>query len=98
MRVLHRERQDELLRLAEPIGGEIELSASDGGLHLVARLPDKRDDRAVAKNALRRGVHVWPLSTHYLGAERQTALLLGYAGTTSRDMRIGIDVLTDILR
>jgi GntR family transcriptional regulator/MocR family aminotransferase len=97
MRVLHRERQDELLRLAEPIGDHIELTGSDGGLHLVGRLPGHRDDRAVARNALRRGVQVWPLSIHYLGAERRSALLLGYAGTTAQDMRVGVDVLADVL-
>lgn len=94
--MLHRERQQDLLALAEPLGDALRLTASDGGLHLVGRL-DGRDDARVARTALRRGVHVWPLSTHYLGADPGAALLLGYAGTTAEDMRHGIDVLADAL-
>jgi GntR family transcriptional regulator / MocR family aminotransferase len=98
MRVLHHERQHELLRQTRPLGDELELSPSDGGLHLVGRLAEHRDDRAVAKAALRRGVHVWPLSTHYLGPAHRPALLLGYAGTTAEDMRHGVETLAQVLR
>ncbi|QJY44484.1 PLP-dependent aminotransferase family protein [Pseudonocardia broussonetiae] len=96
-RVLHRERQQELLRLAEPLGEQLRLVPSDGGLHLVGLLEAHRDDRAVAKNALRQGVHVWPLSNHYLRPEQMPALLLGYAGTTTEDMRHGIATLATVL-
>jgi GntR family transcriptional regulator / MocR family aminotransferase len=98
MRVLHHERQHELIRRAECITDQLELAPSDGGLHLVGWLADNRDDRAIAKNALRQGVHVWPLSTHYINPESRPALLLGYAGTTREDMRYGIDVLHKVLR
>ncbi|MCF7551535.1 PLP-dependent aminotransferase family protein [Pseudonocardia sp. WMMC193] len=98
MRVLHRERQVELLRCMEPLGEQIRLEPSDGGLHLVGRLPHDHDDRAVAQAALRQGVHVWPLSIHYLGPESRSALLLGYAGTTPTDMSRGVEVLAEALR
>ena len=98
MRVLHLERQHELIKLAAPLGDQVELRPSDGGLHLVGWLADKRDDRAVARNALRHGIHVWPLSTHYLGPTRRSALLLGYAGTRTDDMRDGVGVLSEVLR
>ena len=98
MRVLHHERQHELIQQTEQISDELELTASDGGLHLVGWLAKNRDDRAVAKNALREGVHVWPLSTHYMRPGSRAALLLGYAGTTRDDMRFGVDVLSKVLR
>lgn len=97
MRVLHRERQQTLLRLAEPLGDALRLTASDGGLHLVGRLAAGRDDRSLARRAIREGVHVWPLSTHYLGPDPEVALLLGYAGTTPEDMRHGVEVLAGAL-
>jgi GntR family transcriptional regulator / MocR family aminotransferase len=97
-RVLHRERQQELIKQAQPLAGELQLIPSDGGLHLVGWLAGHRDDRAVAKSALRQGVHVWPLSTHYLRPEHKPALLLGYAGTTTDDMRYGINTLSRLLR
>ncbi|WP_345424905.1 PLP-dependent aminotransferase family protein [Pseudonocardia xishanensis] len=98
MRVLHRERQYELIRYAERLGDQLRLEPSDGGLHLVGRLPQERDDRAVARAALRQGVHTWPLSIHYLRPENSSsALLLGYAGTTTEDMRHGIATLSTVL-
>ncbi|MEU7815674.1 PLP-dependent aminotransferase family protein [Pseudonocardia sp. NPDC049154] len=97
MRVLHRERQQQLVRLAEPLSENLRLAPSDGGLHLVGWLADHRDDRAVAKATLRQGVHVWPLSTHYLRSEAKPAILLGYAGTTAEDMRRGIATLSAVL-
>jgi GntR family transcriptional regulator/MocR family aminotransferase len=97
MRVLHRERQQDLLTLAEPLGHALRRTASDGGLHLVGRLADGRAEAGVARKALRKGVHVWPLSTHHLGSAPGAALLLGYSGTTPEDMRHGIGVLADAL-
>ncbi len=51
----------------------------------------------IANDALRQGVHVWPLSTHRLRPGNTAALLLGYAGTTKADMRYGVDVLDNVL-
>jgi GntR family transcriptional regulator/MocR family aminotransferase len=73
MRVLHHERQHELIHQAERINDQLELAPSDGGLHLVGWLAGSRDDRAIAKSALRQGVHVWPLSTHYIHPETRPA-------------------------
>jgi GntR family transcriptional regulator/MocR family aminotransferase len=98
MRVLHHERQRMLIEKAERINDELQLAPSDGGLHLVGWLASNRDDRAIAKIALRQGVHVWPLSPHYIRAESRPALLLGYAGTTEDDMSFGVDVLDKVLR
>jgi GntR family transcriptional regulator/MocR family aminotransferase len=98
MRVVHRERQHLLIREAERISDMIELTPSEGGLHLVGWLADNRDDRAIAKSALRHGVHVWPLSIHHYGSGSAAALLLGYAGTTKADMRDGVDVLDKVLK
>lgn len=97
MRVLHSERQHMLLHEAERNGG-IALDPSDGGLHLVGRLPDGTDDTAIAERALQQGIHVWPLSIHHYHPGGASALLLGYAGTTKRDMRTGFEVLAKALR
>jgi GntR family transcriptional regulator / MocR family aminotransferase len=98
MRVLHHERQHRLIQESHRISDEIRLAPSDGGLHLLGWLADHRDDRAVARSALRQGVHVWPLSTHYIRPQKRSALLLGYAGTTKDDMRDGVAVLDKVLR
>jgi len=98
MRVLHAERQHLLIQQAERISDGIAVAPSDGGLHLVGRLPDDSDDTAVAEAALQQGIHVWPLSIHHYHPSRSSALLLGYAGTPKRDMRTGFDVLANVLR
>lgn len=97
MRVLHSERQHMLLQEAERISGLISLEPSDGGLHLVGQLPNDAADTVIAQRALRQGIHVWPLSIHHYRPGGASALLLGYAGTTKRDMRTGFDILAKVL-
>jgi GntR family transcriptional regulator/MocR family aminotransferase len=96
MRVVHHERQQMLIQEAERLSDRLELTPSDGGLHIVGWLANDRDDRTIAKRALRQGVHVWPLSMHYLRPGNRAALLLGYAGTTKEDMRYGVSVLDKV--
>ncbi|MET0456669.1 MAG: PLP-dependent aminotransferase family protein [Mycobacterium sp.] len=98
MRVLYGERQALLIQQAEKFSGGIVLTPSDGGLHLVGQLPKNIDDAAIAKAALQQGIHAWPLSIHHYNSSSSSALLLGYAGTSKRDMRTGFDVLADVLR
>lgn len=97
MRVLYRERQQMLIRAAQRLQGRLRIEPSDGGLHVVGWLPEHLDDRAVALGLAERGVHAWPLSLHCLEANRPPALLLGYAGTTERDIRTGIEALDGVL-
>jgi GntR family transcriptional regulator / MocR family aminotransferase len=97
MRVLHDERQHQLIHQAQRLGQHLDLRPSDGGLHLIGRLLSDHADTIVAKDALRQGVHVWPLSIHYCGPNRTGGLLLGYAGTTPTDMRSGVEVFDDVL-
>lgn len=97
MRVLYQQRQQMLIRLAEPLYDRLSLSASDGGLHLIGWLPRGCDDATVAQQALRQGVDVWPLSMHCHSGVSGPALLLGYAGTTAADMASGVEVLTQVL-
>ncbi|RKU00495.1 DNA-binding protein [Burkholderia sp. Nafp2/4-1b] len=81
MRTLYGQRREVLLdAVARRYGDTLQALGSDAGLHLVTRLPDGVDDRAVAQAALERNIVVRPLSGYY--AERKRAasgLLLGYA-------------------
>ncbi|AQA02098.1 transcriptional regulator [Mycobacterium sp. MS1601] len=93
MRVLHLERQHKLIEYAERVSDRMVLTPSDGGLHLLGRLPDAQSDTELANYALRQGIHVWPLSIHSYRTDQPPALLLGYAGTTDRDSRAGVEIL-----
>ncbi|MFQ6200766.1 PLP-dependent aminotransferase family protein, partial [Streptomyces sp. NPDC000405] len=63
----------------------------DGGLHLVAWLPDHLSDSVVSERALSAGIHAWPLSLHVLHKSRPPALLLGYAGTPVDEIPDAVD-------
>lgn len=88
MRMLYSARQQFLFDSARDVlGDRLRFTAADGGLHLVGWARNAAfDDRAVARRALERGVHVWPLSQHYLGAEVHHGLLLGFAGADQTEM------------
>jgi GntR family transcriptional regulator/MocR family aminotransferase len=98
MRVLHYERQHQLIQETERLGDRLALRPSDSGLHLVGQLVTGCDDTVVANDALRHGVHVWPLSIHHYNPTHAAGLLLGYAGTTAHDMRCGVDILDKTLK
>lgn len=96
-RVVHYERQQNLVREAERLCDRLELKPSDSGLHIVGRLSIGADDTTIVKDALREGIHIWPLSIHHYRRKATSGLLLGYAGATLEDMRYGVDVLDKVL-
>lgn len=81
MRVIYARRRALLTALiSKHLGPEfLDPNASNAGLHLVLRLPDEVDDRAVSEAAQARGVLTRPLSRYYIGAKPRKGLLLGYA-------------------
>ncbi|VWC33419.1 DNA-binding protein [Burkholderia ubonensis] len=81
MRTLYGQRREMLLdAVARRYGDALPAAGSDAGLHLVTRLPDGVDDRAVAQAALARNIVVRPLSGYYADPARAASgLLLGYA-------------------
>jgi GntR family transcriptional regulator/MocR family aminotransferase len=80
MRMYGQRREVLLDAVARRYGDTLHALGSDAGLHLVTRLPDGADDRAVAQAALERNIVVRPLSGYYAQPERAASgLLLGYA-------------------
>ena len=81
MRAVYGQRRQILLdALASRYGDALPAVGSDAGLHLVMRLPDPVDDRALAQAALARDVVTRPLSSYYAsGRDAASGLLLGYA-------------------
>lgn len=68
------------------------------GMRFVVRLADAIDDREVAKEALRRGVVVRPISPLYLDGEGWPGLDLGFTGFDLRSLLIAGDRLGEALR
>jgi GntR family transcriptional regulator/MocR family aminotransferase len=81
MRTLYGQRRELMLAtIAAHYGESLEIVGGDAGLHLVLRLPDGVDDRAVAAAALAENIVVRPLSGYYADrGDAASGLLIGYA-------------------
>ncbi len=70
-------------------GDAVRLGPSSTGLHVVAHLPRRTDDRRLAEQPVR-GLSVAPLSRYYLGRKKRSGLLLGYGTATPEQIRAAI--------
>lgn len=95
MRLLYARRRAFLVSLIEQHLGKEALNSfnSNAGLHLILNLPDGTDDIAVARSANDRGVLVRPLSQYYMGAERRSGLLMGFASVPEEEMASAFAIL-----
>jgi GntR family transcriptional regulator/MocR family aminotransferase len=91
MRALYAERQAAVVEAAErTLGGDLDISPAENGLHLIGWLRPGFDDQEVAREAAAAGVDVWPLSIHALDPQPHAAILLGFASVTAQDIRLGM--------
>ena len=99
MRTLYGQRREMLLdAVARRYGDTLQAAGSDAGLHLVTRLPDGVDDRAVAQAALARNIVVRPLSGYYADRERAASgLLLGYACVPEQEIAPAFATLAEAI-
>lgn len=93
MRRVYADRHDRILQqLAREFGGRLTPLPSAGGLHLAAFLDEAEPetDVAIAERALTRGVAVFPLSYHYIGAVPRMGFLFGYGAIPSHQIEEGL--------
>ncbi|HEY8026187.1 MAG TPA: PLP-dependent aminotransferase family protein [Burkholderiaceae bacterium] len=78
--------------------GEITVSGSDAGLHLVLQLPRYCDDRQIAREAEQAGIGVRPLSLYYLDPENAPrGLLLGYGCVVESHIATAFATLASVI-
>ena len=63
------------------------------GLHMMATFHRPLDDIAVARAANEKRVGVTPLSSYFIGRERRSGLVLGFANTSVEQMPDAVRVL-----
>lgn len=80
-------------RIGRRWGPRVRLGPSDTGLHLVAHLAGKQDDRALAAAAVTPGLGVAPLSRYYAGKSKRRGLLLSYGACSLEQLSAGVDAL-----
>jgi len=97
MRALYRERREALVdAIGRELGGALDVVEGEAGMHLVAVLADRRDDRAVSVRAARQGLWAMPLSSCYSGKPRE-GFVLGFGGTDVPEIVDGVRRLRAVL-
>ncbi len=98
MRTLYATRQDTLLNAIEDeLGDVIDISSSNAGLHLVGRLPQAVDDRAVSDHLADHGIIALPLSFYSNRSLDRGGLLLGYGCTSEEEIYEGVQRMSAAL-
>lgn len=79
MRGLYAARRDALASaLRNAFGDRLEMTLRPGGMHLLARFPDTKDDVDLVRRALRHGLLPTALSAQYLGPTHDSGLMLSF--------------------
>jgi len=98
MRTLYATRQAALVEaLDEHLGSFVEVAPSDAGLHLVGRLPEGVDDRAVSNRLADHGLIALPLSYYTERSLERGGLLLGYAAVPEERIQNEVRRMADLL-
>jgi GntR family transcriptional regulator/MocR family aminotransferase len=99
MRTLYAERQAAFVaELQHHLGDMLEIQPSEVGMHLVAWLPPRMDDRAAARQAAAHGVDTAAISSGGMEPMQRGGLILGYAAVAEHEIRDGVRRLAAALR
>ncbi|NWC10494.1 PLP-dependent aminotransferase family protein [Pseudomonas agarici] len=94
MRNLYAARRGLLVAaLTSALGARLSIDHQVGGMHLVTRLPEGTDDRAMAAKAKSAGLNVHALSDWYLEAPTEPGLLLGFTNIKDREQALFLATL-----
>lgn len=98
MRQLYRERRTLLVEaLRDELPDQLRVLGDQAGVHLVATLRRGRRDRGISLSAARRGLWAMPLSSCYLGKATLQGLVLGYGGTSAREIPAAVRALRALM-
>jgi GntR family transcriptional regulator/MocR family aminotransferase len=90
LRRLYKARRDALTgELQSALGSGCRITGQTTGLFITLWLPERVDECTAMKEAAALGVRVYPLSSHYLRAERRSGFIVGYGSMTEEQIREG---------
>jgi GntR family transcriptional regulator/MocR family aminotransferase len=98
LRQRHTRRRAVLLEsVYKYIGDRVEVTGEDSGAHVVLWPRKRAPEAAVVKQAEKRGVGIYGISHCFLGKPPRPGFLLGYAHLNEREIREGIQLLSEAL-
>lgn len=100
MRILYAERQQVLIdAVRKHLSDVLEIAPDEAGMHMVALIRPETGmfDADVADFAAGAGLSVDPLSAFYLGTPDRNGLVLGYAGSETRDIIRSVEKLAGVI-
>jgi GntR family transcriptional regulator/MocR family aminotransferase len=83
--------------LRHRLGNRVDVAPPTGNVQLAVLFREPVDDIALALAMQARGFAVSPLSNCYLGREKRSGLIVGFAGATDVQIEQGVEVLGDLL-
>ncbi|GCE28844.1 GntR family transcriptional regulator [Dictyobacter alpinus] len=99
MRAMYLERRNTLITaLTQELGGLLEITTPEAGMHLVAWLPQDMSGEYIIKQTTQQGLPILSLSTYSLRPLQRDALVLGFATSTPKELQTGVQKLARALR
>ena len=98
IRALYSTQQATLIELVrQELGGFLNLTPEDAGMHLLAELPRGFDNTQLSQKVSAAGVEAPPLSAFYDKTPSRSGFLLGYAGFGETEMTNATRTLAQII-
>ena len=102
MRALYHERRTALVEsLEREFGGEMAIWGAQAGMHLVAELRSEDrewDDVALATEAAKRRLWLWPLSPAYIGEKKRQGFILGFGNVEAGEIPAAVKVMRSVVK
>jgi len=99
MCLLYRERRNTLVdALTQELGDRLDITVPEVGMHLVVWLPSDMNVQAIAHQVAARGLHILPISQFSQRSLQRDGLVLGFANTSSQELRAGVQTLSQVLK
>lgn len=100
MRKMYAERREALIACLEQIlGDQITIQGTDAGIHLLAWLNNipQSEEQALLVRAQHKGLGIYSVSPLYAQFPDTTGILLGYGNTSLKQIKTGINMLSEII-
>jgi GntR family transcriptional regulator/MocR family aminotransferase len=98
MRLAYGERREVLVTsIQKELDSVLQVQGAEAGLHLAVTLPKGYRDRMISARAALQNLWLWPLSPSYLGKNARQGFILGFGGTTAKEIPQAVRRLRAVL-